>query len=480
MTYLQRWFVLHVSSLRTACLSAFSVALLSTITFGQAPGLPPFSALDRGLYDTVKLNDGGILLTLPVRSKATLIPFSYSLVSNINVGTDSSGHMQITPGFNAQTSAGLSPVNQVGISNSNQELCPDGITKTMQHSGYFFIDGFGTEHVYKFLTTDTQACMTDDFLFDTEQGGYSLSINQNGSDPVVTDTGGRQFVGVEGGYTTVTDRNGNVLSLTPGCTSGCGTNSYTSTYTYADPTLVTPMTETLTVQNLLKTQDVHSWNDAAGNLQKFTITYSQYTQKTIFGCTAPQDPGATVQAFPSSITTPEGTYTITYEATGTGYPGDVTGRIAKIVFPSGASVQYAYTGGNHGITCPTTLGNLIVPVLTRTLTDANGNASIWKYDTTAVTNATVVTDPSGNQTVHTFSVYSNNLTGYETLTKFYQGSHTGTGLLKTNSICYNQNFTNCATAQVAPTLTQKDVYTTLAGMSQQSQSETTYDVLAGC
>jgi RHS repeat-associated protein len=117
-------------------------------------------------------------------------------------------------------------------------------------------------------------------------------------------------------------------------------------------------------------------------------------------------------------------------------------------------------------------------VLTRTLTDAKGNVSIWKYDTTAVAYATVVTDPSSNDTVHTFSpTGSGTRTNYETLTQVYQGSHTGTGLLRTNTICYNANFSNCPTANVPHVITQKDVYTALPGKAQQSQSEITYDLL---
>ena len=425
-------------------------------TFAQTPGLPPFSTLDHGLYDTVKVNDGGILLSLPVRSKTAVIPSNYSLIANINVTADSVNRAWINPVFTAQTSAGLSPTNFVGVLSANQTLCPDGKTRTIQYSGYYFMDGFGTEHVYKFLTTDTQACLLDDFLYDIEQGGYSLSINQDGSNPVVTDISGNQFVGY-----TMTDPNGNKLSLSGGI--------------YTDPTLLTPMTETVSYSNGFVTKDVHAWTDAAGNPQKFTITYSQYTQKTNFGCSTLVDVGPTTVAYPSSIATPEGNYTITYEPTGSAYPGDVTGRIAKVVFPSGASLQYSYTGSNNGINCT----ELLVPVLTRTLTDAKGNVSVWKYDTTAVAYATVVTDPSGNDTVHTFSPgCCSNRTNYETLTQVYQGSHTGTGLLRTNTICYNGNFSNCATASVGPhPITQKDIYTALPGKSPQSLSETTYDEL---
>src|ERR1700740_1694280 len=96
-------------SSRSLCLSALLLALSAGCAFAQTPGIPPFSVLDRGLYDTVKINDGGILLSLPVRNKAAVIPFNYSLIANINVTADSVNRAWINPVFYGQTSAGLSP-----------------------------------------------------------------------------------------------------------------------------------------------------------------------------------------------------------------------------------------------------------------------------------------------------------------------------------------------------------------------------------
>jgi YD repeat-containing protein len=180
---------------------------------------------------------------------------------------------------------------------------------------------------------------------------------------------------------------------------------------------------------------------------------------------------------PSTITTPDGTYTITYETTSGGY----TGRIAKIVYPSGASLAYTYTGGsnNSGLTCGSGTA-VMVPILTRTLTDTTGAQHTWKYDTTQAANETVVTDPAGNDTVYLFYTYTG--TGgaikgeYETQRQIYQGSHTSGTLLKTVLTCYNTNTTNCPNpSSLVPPFTQKDVYTTLSGMTQSSHSETKYN-----
>ena len=83
---------------------ACAAALAQTTT-----GLPPFSTIHDSLYDDVKVNDGSILLKLPIRTKAGVIPFSYSLVSNVAIGINSGGGLQVSPQWAPNTTAGLSP-----------------------------------------------------------------------------------------------------------------------------------------------------------------------------------------------------------------------------------------------------------------------------------------------------------------------------------------------------------------------------------
>jgi hypothetical protein len=82
-----------------------------------------------------------------------------------------------------------------------------------------------------------------------------------------------------------------------------------------------------------------------------------------------------------------------------------------------------------------------------------GTKRVWKYDTTVATNETVVTDPSGNDTVYPFytgsSSQSVNKTLYETQRQIYQGSWKTVALLETVVTCYNGNTTNCANPSTA-------------------------------
>jgi hypothetical protein len=73
-----RYLAFFSLTLMCAALSITPVALSQT-----TPGLPPFSSTYNGLYDDVKLNDGSILVRLPLRAKGGLIPFSAFLESNI-------------------------------------------------------------------------------------------------------------------------------------------------------------------------------------------------------------------------------------------------------------------------------------------------------------------------------------------------------------------------------------------------------------
>src|SRR6266849_4168349 len=71
-------------------------------------------------------------------------------------------------------------------------------------------------------------------------------------------------------------------------------------------------------------------------------------------------------------------------------------------------------------------------VQTRTV-DANDGTGphTWRYS------PGIVTDPAGNDTVHTFTGLGGTCSLYETQTQFYQGSHTGGTLLKTVNTDYS-------------------------------------------
>jgi len=157
-----------------------------------------------------------------------------------------------------------------------------------------------------------------------------------------------------------------------------------------------------------------TYTDGSGNTQTVTPQYTSYTLATNFGCSGFADYLAqSASDLLTNLTTPAGTYIFSYEKTpGSQFQGNgpygaySTGRIAQITLPSGGYVQYGYSGGNNGINC----SSGVVPTLTRTVYDNNGNVSPWKYvnnnttdrDLSPVNFTVIKTDPANNQAVYNF------------------------------------------------------------------------------
>jgi hypothetical protein len=73
-----------------------AVFILSSLAVGQAPGIPDFSPIHSDAIDTVKIRDGGILIDLPIWKKSALIPFSYSLQTQVNVTDDANPYVHVS------------------------------------------------------------------------------------------------------------------------------------------------------------------------------------------------------------------------------------------------------------------------------------------------------------------------------------------------------------------------------------------------
>ena len=212
----------------------------------------------------------------------------------------------------------------------------------------------------------------------------------------------------------------------------------------------------------------YSYATESGSTAYFTYGYSTHNLKTNFACQYwGENPGYQGRLL-MSLTRPDGAqYQFAYEPTpnGNGFTNDgtyFTGRIAKITFPTGGSISYAYSGGNSGFDC--TSG--VVPTLTVTLNDNNGTIKTWTYTNWnyGIVNYHVTkTDPAGNQTVYYFSgEYQTQVSAYQSgCPTSIAGCNGGGTLQQTTTTCYNGNFSNCSAPSVAPSLpiSQRDVYT---------------------
>jgi RHS repeat-associated protein len=442
----------------------FAVASLALVLFSWASpklaqsqtdpnaGIIPFSTHEFG----IDLATGNITTTIPVRNKTGKIPFSYAIVSNNQAYTTASGSStswNVTTGFYGSPTG---PAQLIGV---GLQYTKNGINC---NGGSFWThlavsDSTGASHPF----------------------GASFEINTCSSAPLsaATTTDGSGYTLVvsnqESGPWTLYDKSGNNVNLLAIETELSWAESdpdnvslhYSAGGTpqiYTDTLNTTALTATMNYSNEAL-GDTYTYTDASGNDQSYSVSYTNFTVGTAFACTGIKELAPASRYLPTTITTPTGAkYQISYESTASGY----TGRIAKIAYPSGGSIQYTYSGGNNGITC----ASGVVPLLTVTTNDNKGNTAVWTYanSNTGTGNFTVTkTDPAGNQTVYTFAGE------YQTQAAYYHGSASGTPLKKVIT-CYNANFSSCATAPSVITPTQTDVYTSFNG-GPSNLVETKYD-----
>jgi RHS repeat-associated protein len=456
-------------------------------------GILPLSTQAQGISESVDLASSNINVHIPLRNKIGKLPFSYNFAMNSGayVGLACEGNCSGWWADGGSNESNLLPRLSLGASEgyttTNLELNCEGTNYSIQQLSDFYIkDSTGAVHAVQMTTLnpnnviysnapDNPQCYSSAGTGTTTDGSnytlvaVSYTYTQDGTNftaPIFTiyDTSGNayeiNFTGSQS-YTVVQDPDGATINQTY------------SNYIYQ-------LTDTLNTTAITNTASAE-YNDAAGNPRQFQQNTSSYTQQTNFGCSGIQDIAPTVLSFLSSITTPTGTISFTYETT----PGDthtphyITGRLASITYTSGASVSYTYSGGNNGINC----SSWAVPTLTKTVTDKNGNVSTWTYVNSNtgqppsepyegynVIFTVKVTDPAQNQTVYTFSQEA------QTEVQYYQGTATGTPL-KTVVTCYNNvdsSQSACVNNNQATGGNPTQVYTYF-GSSAPSLVSTTYD-----
>ena len=451
--------------------------------FGQndpGPGIFPFSTQGIGNVD---LATGHIQLTVPIRSKVSQFPAGVSVKSGYwssVVGTSyayttSNGigvFWNISPGSFGLRLADPTTTT-MSVTTTTEGDCPGGGIYSKVIAGGI-VDSTGESYGVS-LTW------------------YVGSCNQTVSAGPVTSTYGGTLALVNS-VPTFTDASGNVVEFFCGPKS-CGS----STVTDPDGNITTwaaGQGENGTVTDILGTADLCAtygtpeitslyYNDASGTQRAYTFTYTSLPYQTNFGCSGITEASGGSLTLLTGITMPAGSYSFAYEPT-PGHIGYYTGRIAKITYPSGGSISYAYSdsAGHNGMNCT----SHVVPTLQVTTNDNNGNSSTLTYVNSNTTapfqgfvegNYTVTaTDPAGNQKVYSFAgEYQTQTTAYEGgCPTTISGCKGGGTLLRTTTTCYNGNFANCATPSALPSqpLSQTDVYTTFNG-SANNLVETKFD-----
>lgn len=486
-----------ISMLRSGvCLAIIGFILSLTCTAQQYPypGFPMFSTQLGSQYDQIDIADGNISLGLPLRSITSgPVPLNYVLfgASNAYIYNSQEGDPAevweiTTPSF------ALMPNLSAHITylpDPEFETC-NGNLDTL-YSNFGIVDSSGVVHPLTISPFDSQGCYTfqPGTYPATDGSGYTVILSGTYSSwsTTIYDIGGNKYVPSSGVIGTVPALAG--FSTPDGVTAQAVANG--SCVSGASGTC-TNITDALTSSPVLSQQVTtggygasYSYVNSSNNAitTPFTVAYSSYNWATNFGCSGVGEIGPGSTHLVSSITTPTGgAYSFTYEPT-PGKSGYYTGRIASIKLPSGGSISYSYSGGNNGINC--TSG--VVPTLTRTVNDNNGNVNKWTYvnsnglSSPKANYTVIVTDPASNQTLYMMAGQ------FQTEVFSFQGGCTFSGcngggtLLKTVLTCYNAVFTNCATpSQIdgppGSNFSQTDVYTSYNG-GPYNLVETKYNTL---
>ena len=197
-----------------------------------------------------------------------------------------------------------------------------------------------------------------------------------------------------------------------------------------------------------------------------------------------------------SIVLPDGkAWTFDYDATYNPATGqNDTGNLLQVNFPTGGSLSYVWGNGPRICDFWACMGDVVA---SRTLNPQDGGASeTWQYQYSPTgsgipaTLSTTVTDPAGNQAVHTFTDLDtqSNLSYYETNATDYKGSSSSGTPLKSVTTAYqystpfNVGWTNQSGWSANPQLASyamnvfpTRVTTTLMDTGQTSSVNYTYD-----
>jgi RHS repeat-associated protein len=463
-------------------------------------GLKAYGTYDETALDTISLSNGNLALHVP-------LPFSYAQrggklgAAYYLVQNSKAWSVQWIPiqtgqfyfwsyGWRGLVSTALTTTNAVSFQRTYVTTVDGSNNVTGEDSGYFLMTWDGATH---------QLTSTGAGTFETidTTGFRVVSSNPDNlgvpSTFVVTDRNGNVYSGnhfantgpcarvrtggVGGtttttcqeiaGFSTETDANGNFLS------GGLDTLGRTGS-----PAGVTIVSTAGCVSSLpLSSAYTENFVGPTGTAEQVKMCFGTLTFQTAFGQPGVTESQSTGSGGLKSISPlvdmvlPNGTqWTFNY---------DSYGNITFVGLPTGGSISYTWTTASF----PDCSGSNTLrsrAVASRTLTDGT-TSHTWNYvwgtqqANGSITN--VVTDPLGNDTVHTFSPIGAACNFFETATLSYSGSHTTGQLLKSIATTYSgsafqvETVTGNSGGNVVPTA----IVTTDLLSGQVSQTLKSYD-----
>jgi YD repeat-containing protein len=300
-------------------------------------------------------------------------------------------------------------------------------------------------------------------------------IDRNGNQYVSnghTDTCSRSTSGVDTTTTcnetfhmmAVTDTNGNVYNLFgSGGASTPGTDTLGRTTPFANGLGSTTSDYTGCVSNSgpVTSAFVESYTGPGGVTNNIKFCYATIQLQTNFGISTIQEVQNSSGRAPTTQT--QVVSIVLADGNKWAFQYDSYGELTSVTLPTGGSISYVW--GAVNLTCG---GKYVLrAVSSRTLNDNNGNSATWNYTWGTISNGVltnVMTDPLGNDSVHTFTSLSgaNGCDYYENITQEYEGSRNSGTLLKRVDTTYSSAFVAASDGaflgNVVPTSIQTTVY----------------------
>ena len=389
---------------------------------GADLGIPTFSVQQGGPVDVIDPATDVVTVSIPIRSKPGLIPFSYNLVGSsaiydLQVSGNADIWQSTFQGFRGTSPldvhivyGGIGPYYKCNVQNFPQVYYNISIVDAMgtYHPLY---DSSNNPLVVVGAGYKGTTCFTTATAHTQDNTGYTAAVDTSkaGLGTVYDRSGNAFWQGTDSSGNpqwNMQDPNKNLVKEV-GTISGS-----VLTYTFTD----TMNTTVLTVQNqhyyTAGSPTTYSYNDQNGISQTFTLNWQSYKQYTNFSsstvCPSVLNPSGQTIWLPSSVTMPKingvtGTYSFTYFPNQQG----VSGQLQTLTLPTGGKTAYTYSTGAGGVNCT---DKITVPTITRTVTDnVTGATGKWTYNTSGIAvgttwiNTDSVQRPDGNYEKYSFS-----------------------------------------------------------------------------
>ena len=491
-------------------------------------GFKDYGSIHGSNIDSVNLTTGNWMLHAPlipgVPQRGALAAHYFSFVSSKNWQIRCSSNPttgQTCFWASGGTGVVLGRSNAISVHRTVDIFGSGTGTITYEGYGYTINTADGSSHQL-YGIPGTQDANGDATVYESlDTSGYHLALSNADSNGVfgtatVMDRQGSHYVGNFGPYQNCPKASGNkppspgshppVIDDAPLGDRYCSQTAFMSQITDADGnvmTYFTPQNQVAGQDTVARSQPLESGTpttDYSGCVSRFTISYafiSYYsgpggTTQQVKACYAavPFQTAFNATVYGSVAVSEAQNVSANYNSTLGGY---FVQELVTLVLADGSKWTFDYdsylevtsvglpTGGSIGLTWTTiNFANCNPPdptylsraVASRTLNDNNGHSSTWNYTWGTPASGSLVntvTDPLGNDAVHTFTALSSQGSGngcffYETRTQDYQGTGGSRQLLKQVDTVYSSapfsvlTSAISAVGNVVPTSIQTTVY----------------------